>query len=191
MKATLIGAALLAAALAACGGKASFTVGGTINGLKTDGMVLQLNGGDTLPVPAGATTFSFPNTISYGTEYTVKVLTQPAHMQCDALNPTSSAGHTTSINVVIECKQKTYALNGSVVNYQGDGLQIINGGGYGTLTVAKTGTTFKFSGVPVGEAYGLSVLTQPTNPTQACTFDAGTASGVMGDGDRDVVLRCQ
>jgi len=180
MKAQLIGAALLAATLAACGGKASFVVGGQISGLNNQGLVLQLDGGNDLPVAAGATTFSFPGSISYGTEYTVSVKTQPDHMFCSIANPNDSAGRTTSINVVISCAQNAYTLGGSVSNLTTDGLIVVNGAG-SSLTVVKGATTFTMPGtIPVGTAYGLSVLVQPTG--QTCTITNG--SGVMGDANR-------
>lgn len=191
MKVQLIGAAVLAAALAACGGKASFTVGGSIAGLSNPGLVLQVNGGDTINVPSGATSYSFPNGIDYGTEYTVSIKTQPAHMTCDfATTPTGSAGRTTTINVVLNCVQNDYVLGGSVVNLQGEGLTLVNGSSSGTLPIAKGATEFRLlTEIKVGDAYGLSVLTQPTNPAQQCTIANGT--GVMGDADRmNVVVTC-
>ncbi len=187
MKAKRIGAALLAATLAACGGKASFVVGGQISGLSNQGLVLQLDGGSDLAVAAGATTFSFPNTISYGTEYHVTIKTQPDHMTCSVANPTGSAGHTTSINVVISCAQNAYTLGGTISNLTGDGLVLVNGSN-GSLTVVKGATSFTMGGtIPVGTAYGLSVYTQPAN--QTCSIANG--SGVMGDANRtNVVVSC-
>ena len=193
MKAQLIGAALLAAALAACGGKASFTVGGTVSGLTNQGLVLQ-NGGETVAVAAGSTSFAFPNSISYGTEYNVSIKSQPDHMTCSVVNPIGSAGHTTTINVLVSCAQNSYSLSGVVKNLRNDGLVIVNGSSSGQIAIAKpasgTDTTFQINGIPVGDSYGLSVLTQPNNPAaQVCTIANG--SGVMGDANRDnVVITC-
>lgn len=199
MKAQLIGAAVLAAALAGCGGKASFTVGGTISGLNNDGLVLQVNGGSDLAVAAGATTFSFPDSISYGTDYTVTFKSQPAHMTCGFLGGTNigSAGHTTTINVVISCSQNSYTLGGTVATiakdgtsgaFSGDKLVLVNGSN-GQLTIATGATTFTMPGtIPVGTSYGLSVFTQPTG--QTCTISNG--SNVMGDAAvSNVAVSCQ
>jgi hypothetical protein len=191
MKAQLIGAVLLAS-LAACGGKANFVIGGNINGLNNQGLVLQNNGGSDLAVKAGATSFSFPNSISYGTEYNVTIKTQPDHMTCGVANPTGSAGHTTTIAISISCVQNSYTLGGSVIDLRGDGLVVVNGSTSGSLAIAKGATSFVLPNpIPVGTAYGLSVLTQPTNG-QTCTFDQGTNTGVMGDAARsNAILRCQ
>lgn len=190
MKAKLLGAALLAAALAACGGKASFVLGGTINGLSNSGLVL-LNGGEELKVNAGATSFSFPNGISYGTEYNLSFKSQPEHMTCAFLGNTNvgSAGHTTTINVVISCTQNSWTLSGTVEGLNADNLVLVNGSSSGSISIAKGATSFIVPGkIPVGTAYGLSVLTQPTG--QACSIENG--SGVMGDADRsNVKVVCQ
>lgn len=195
MKAKLLGAALLAVAVAACGGKASFTVGGTIYGLTNSGLELKNNGGEPLVVPAGATSFSFPNSISYGTEYNVTVTKQPAHMSCDTAGSTGrgAAGHTTSINVVINCTQLSYNLGGTITNLKSSGLTIINGSFGSPLTLAKDATSFTFGAIPSGQTYGLTIYKQPTplegEPKQTCTLTEGT--GVMGDYERrNVKIEC-
>ncbi|MGW8394889.1 hypothetical protein [Pseudoduganella sp. HUAS MS19] len=183
MKTKLIAAALLAAALAACGGKASFTLGGTITGLANNGLILQNNGGNDLSINAGATSFSFPNSISYGTEYRVSIKQQPEHMTCGFLGGTEhgSAGHTTSINIAISCSQNAYALGGTVEGLNATGLVLVNGSSSGSITIAKDATSFTVPGtIPVGTAYGITVLAQPD--TLSCSVENG--SGVMGDAPR-------
>ncbi|HEY6940826.1 MAG TPA: hypothetical protein VI238_05110, partial [Dokdonella sp.] len=59
-----------------------FTIGGTVAGLAVDGLVLSLNGGAPLDVPAGATDFAFPDTLPYGSNYAVTVATQPTIQTC-------------------------------------------------------------------------------------------------------------
>jgi hypothetical protein len=186
MKAKLLATALLAVALAACGGKASFTIGGTIAGLNNSGLKLKTAAGDSVEVPAGATTFSFPNSISYGTEYKVEIVQQPAHMTCGFLGSTNigSAGHTTSINIQISCAQNAYAVTGTVEHLTTGDLVLVNGSSSGSITVAKGATTFALPNLlPVGTAYGISVLTQP--PNLKCEVLNG--SGVMGDEPRNNV----
>jgi len=162
-----------------------------VAGLTNSGLKLQVNGGDTVEVAAGATTFSFPNGISYGTEYKVEFVQQPAHMTCGFLGGTNigSAGHTTSINIQISCAQNSYAVSGTVEGLSADGLVLVNGSSSGSITVAKGATSFTLPNlIPVGTAYGISVLTQPTGLT--CTVANG--SGVMGDEARNNVrVVCQ
>jgi len=74
--------------LAACGGGGtaqSYTVGGSVSGLTTTGLVLA-NGADTVGVPANATSFTLPTSVTTGTAYAVTVKTQPTHLTCAVNN---------------------------------------------------------------------------------------------------------
>lgn len=63
----------------------TYTVGGSIAGLTGDGLVLRNNGGDVLPVPAGATSFVFAAPVAQNAFYDVTVQTQPAGQSCTIL----------------------------------------------------------------------------------------------------------
>jgi hypothetical protein len=75
-------AALGVAALALTGcpitGGGKYTVGGTVTGLSGSGLVLQLNGGDSLSFSASAT-FVFGTRLDNNAAYSVTVLTQPSN----------------------------------------------------------------------------------------------------------------
>lgn len=192
MKMTHLGATaalIVAATLAACGGKAMFAVSGTISGLNNPGLVLE-NGSDTLTVPAGATTFTMPRQIAYGQAFDVEVLTQPAHMTCSAVfGNIDSAGHTTNINAEFQCAQNSYALGGTINGLTGTGLVLINGSQSTPLTVLAGATSFLFT-VPVadGTPYGVTVYTQPTG--QTCSVDKNP-TGIMGSSPvSNVVVDC-
>ncbi len=188
MKAKYLGTAVLALALAGCGGKASFTVGGSIANLTNPGLVLA-NGDDTVSVPVGATSYSFPNQIGYGDAYDVVVKEQPQHMTCDVsslLGSSGTAGRTETIDVSFSCSQNTYSVIATITGMTAAGLVVTNGTTTSPTQVANA-TTLTFPGIPVGVAYGLAVLEQPTGLT--CTITNGT--GVMGDANRaDVVIAC-
>lgn len=175
--------------LSACGGKASFDVSGTVYtnnvpGLPNSGLVLT-NGSDTVTVPAGTPTFTFPQRISYGTDYDVEVKTSAAHMTCVAIQPTNagSAGHTTSIQVSITCSQNSYTLGGTATGLVGTdpvgtGLVLANGSAGGTVAVGKpadgSGRADFVLPIPVedGQVYGVTVYTQPNG--LFCTVANGT-----------------
>ena len=55
---------------------ATYTLGGTVSGLKGSGLVLQNNGGDSLTISTNST-FTFATTLANGAGYSVAVLTQP------------------------------------------------------------------------------------------------------------------
>jgi hypothetical protein len=189
----------LALTLGACGGKASFTVAGTIAGLQYNGLVLSTNGMD-LPVNATATSatntisFTFPNSISYGEVYNVTVKSPPAHQSCqvgsfpNGTGPvlgaaTDTAGRLATINVGVLCSVNPYSIGGTVTGLTATmtGLQLTNGSDPAIVTVTPAeGTDVKFTfptQVRYGTTYGVTVLTQPTGAT--CTVSNGSA--VMGD----------
>ena len=202
MKLSTLGAAaalILMTALAACGGKAQFTVQGTVDGLSNNGLSLT-NAGETVAVPAGASSFAFARQIPYGTDYNVSITSQPAHQTCNFNNsPTGSAGFTVAISVAVVCSQNTNTLGGqfSGLTPAADGtvrtVVLINGSAGGTVTVGSptdgTGAgTFVLGNVADGTAYGVTIQTQPAGLT--CTLTNGT--GVMHETPvSNLVLACK
>ena len=177
----LLLALLAGVALAACGGKAMFTVGGSISNLYYPGLVLT-DGSKTLPVAANATSFAFPSGIEYGSTYNVVVSTQPAHEVCSVGNPTDTAGRMAAIAIVVSCGLQAYTVGGTVTGLTSGSLVLINGTNGGSVSVSPSTTAdlpvFTFPAVTYGVAYGISVLTQPDG-LNCSVVSKGT--GVMGD----------
>jgi hypothetical protein len=73
----------------------TFTVGGTVNGLTSTGLVLQNNGGDDLAITANGT-FVFPTRIASGTTFNVTIRTQPTGAPCTVAR---GAGTVTTSNI--------------------------------------------------------------------------------------------
>jgi hypothetical protein len=102
----------IALLLAACGGggdgsgapmPTSYTIGGTVDGLNGQGLVLQDNGGDDLTVSASGS-FTFPMGLSNGASYAVTVAMQPSApvQTCAVANGSGavSAANVTSVSIV-------------------------------------------------------------------------------------------
>jgi N-acetylneuraminic acid mutarotase len=97
-------------ALVDCGGSSTttpvattnYTIGGTISGLTVSSVVLA-NGSATATVLAGATTWSFPNSFTAGSSYTITVQTQPSGEHCEITS--GGSGNDTGFvgNVVVTC----------------------------------------------------------------------------------------
>lgn len=177
---------ILVAGLTACGGKATFTVGGDISNLQYDGLQLSnVKNNDTVTVAKGATRYAMPTTIEYGTEYQVVVKTQPAHQTCgiNEFVAKDTAGRLATINVNVTCAINEYAVGGKVSGLTADGLVLVNGS-TDRVTVAKDAPSYAFPRtVPFGNTYTVGVLTNPTG--LKCTVVNGV--GKMGDaGDKAV-----
>jgi hypothetical protein len=180
----------LALGMAACGGKATFEVSGTVSGLVYPGLILTNNGTDLAiaPPPTGTTTtFRFPS-IDYGQTYDVKVKpnadpllppANPQHQTCSVLNGTDTAGRLATIDISVVCSIKALSIGGTVSGLTADGLVLTNGSTGGTAPVPKDATTFVFAvPVPYKNSYGVSVLTQPTG--LKCSVSPN-GTGIMGD----------
>src|SRR6202789_3668195 len=106
----LLNMALGAAALALSGcpitGGGSDTVGGTVTGVIGSGLVLQLNGGDSLSFSSSAT-FVFGTKLDNGAAYSVTVMTQPSNptQTCTVRNGSGAINSASVSNVIVSCTQ--------------------------------------------------------------------------------------
>jgi hypothetical protein len=106
-KSGALSACALSVLLAACGGGSgsggssagggttTYTIGGTISGLTTGGLMLAV-GSQTVSPAANATSFTFPTAEPSGTSYAVTVSTQPSGQTCAV---SSGSGTVASVNV--------------------------------------------------------------------------------------------
>jgi 6-phosphogluconolactonase (cycloisomerase 2 family) len=75
-------------------------------------------------------------------------------------------------------------IGGAVSGLAGSGLVLQNNGGNNTTISGNGAFTFSVE-VPTGSAYSVTVLTQPTNPTQTCVVSNG--SGQSGGSSANAV----
>jgi hypothetical protein len=164
----------------------TFTVGGTISGLTASGLVLA-NGDDTLRVPAGASTFTMPTGVAYGSSYAVTVTTQPTGLTCDVTNGTGTIGTTAVTNIAVKCTDQPLTVSGSISGLENaTGLVLANGAD--TYVVPASATSFTLDApATAGSTYAVRVQFQPAG----VTCSAGNASGTMPTHDvTDVSITC-
>jgi len=105
----------------------TYTIGGNASGVDAPGLVLQLNGGDDLPVNANGT-FTFTAPIASGANYAVTILSQPAGRSCTLVNASGSVGGANVTDVGVTCSalpalalslsdDRDFARYGQVVDY--------------------------------------------------------------------------
>lgn len=82
----------------------TFTIGGTVTGLTTDGLVLA-NGtlGGKVTIPKNATTFLFGIPVPYNASYGVTILSQPAGQTCTLANSVGIMGDAKVENIQVTC----------------------------------------------------------------------------------------
>lgn len=158
----------------------SFSVGGTVSGLSGNGLVLQNNGADDLPI-AGNGAFSFPGRLADGAAHNVTVRSQPSGQTCVVSNASGTIAGANVTNVAVACTTNTgdsFGIGGTVTGLDGSGL-VLELNGVEDLAIVSNGS-FTFATQLAGAAqYDVTVRTQPSNPSQACTVASG--SGSIGD----------
>ncbi len=205
--------AVAAASLAGCGGKATFEITGSVAGLKYPGLVLvETFSGQTVTISdITKTTFAFPNTIEYGTQYNVIVREtpsgQPPHQTCIPGGGTQdTAGRRATINMGILCSDIPHTVGGTIkmTGTGGSyvGLKLINGSNDlnpFVVTDATAQVSYAYPGITFDTPYGIRIFAQPTDPTTQCqlvpkvaTPGAGPdyVSGRMGDVDIVIDVVC-
>jgi hypothetical protein len=185
----------LASLLTACGGKAQYTVQGTVSGLTVDGLQIK-NGNDTLTLSQGATSFAFPTQIDYGAEYSISVVKSPDYFSCTVTAGTGTAGYTIAIGAAVTCAPISYTVGGkysglvSVENTVAtptvpstavpNTITLINGSNGGSVTLSSATAAageFSVASLTNGGVYSISILTQPKNLTCTLTNQNGVVRG--------------
>lgn len=167
-----------------------FTIGGTISGLAGSRLQLRLNSNPPFDVAAGAASFAFPSLVPSGTPYLVRVTRNPSNpsQDCAVTNEAGVVGNANVTNVVISCTTNAFSIGGSIQSLRGAGL-VLQKNGADDLAIASDGRYNFATQQPSGSSYQVTVRTQPTNPSQACTI--ANAGGTVGSGDvRNVDVTC-
>jgi uncharacterized repeat protein (TIGR03803 family) len=167
----------IASIVIACSDRA-YTVGGTISGLTSSGMVL-VNGSDTLAVNSGAPSFTMPTAVAYTSAYAVTVQTQPTGLTCSVSNGTGTMGSAAVTNIAVTCSANTYAVGGSISGLTASGLVLLDNGGDATAVSANAAQFTMSTGVAYGGAYAITVQTPPAG--LVCSVSNGAA--IMGAAD--------
>jgi alpha-tubulin suppressor-like RCC1 family protein len=168
---------------------AQLTVGGTVSGLAGTGLVLRNNGGDDLLVNADGT-FSFPAALLDVSAYAVTVRTQPTNpsQTCTVSNGAGNLARANVTNVAITCVTNRYTVGGTVTGLAGSGLVVRNNAG-DDLAISGDGSFTFATPVASGGTFGVTVQTQPLQPTQTCTVSSG-AGRVDSGNITDVQVTC-
>jgi hypothetical protein len=159
----------------------------TVSGLNGSGLILQDNGGNSLAV-AGNGMVGFPAQ-PYGSTYNVAVLTQPTNLNqtCTVTNATGAAGITLPAPVVT-CVPILNTINVTVAGLAKGSSLVLQDNGGDNLTVGGNGAFGFATQLLSGTAYTVTVLTQPTNPSQTCAV--ANATGTAGSASPAPTVTC-
>lgn len=166
----------------------AYHVGGTLGGLAGSGLVLQINGGETVSPASADTAFQFPTALAWGTHYDVAVSAQPTQpwQTCTIGNGSGDIGDADVSDIAVNCTTNTYTVGGAVDGLVGSGL-VLNLNGTQTLSPTSDGAFVFGSALTSGSAYAVTVEQSPSG--QGCTLER--AAGTIGGANvGDVAVHC-
>ena len=166
-----------------------FSVGGSVSGLSSSGLVLLNNGVDELRIDSNGS-FTFPTSLPAGANYRVTIATQPTNQNqtCSVNNASGTVGSANVTSVRVTCAGTGFRIGGHVSELRGSGLVLQNNGG-NDLPIASNGSYWFVTTMATGASYNVSVLTQPRKPKQTCTVMNG--SGIVRNSDiQNVEVKC-
>lgn len=164
-----------------------FSVGGTVSGLVPNSFANLFNSStlEQLLVPANGP-FSFILKQANGTEYDVQAVNAPTSpVTCSVTNGLGVIVGADITDIEVDCIPATYSVGGTVSGLVGSGLELQNNGS-DDLPINGDGV-FTFSGeLEQGEAYAVTVKTQPSGPSQTCFVSGGgdtEGGGIITEND--------
>jgi hypothetical protein len=185
------------ALLTACGGgggssaaesvstPTTYTVGGGISGLTTQGLTL-INGTDVVTPNAGDTSFNFPTAVAAGTSYAVSVQLQPDAVTCTVTGGSGVVGSANVTDVQVACASAAFTLGGTISGLTGNGLVLANG--TDTTSPAPGAATFTFpTKLASADSFTVTVFAQPAGET--CVVSNGTGV-ILTSSVTNVVVNC-
>jgi N-acetylneuraminic acid mutarotase len=153
----------------------------SVSSLTGNGLVLQDNGGDNLPVAAngGSTvTSTFATAVAAGSAYDVTVLTQPSGQFCSVTAPHSGVVAGADVTVAVTCVN-TYTVGGTLSGLATGGSVTLEDNGVNALTLSSNGAFAFTTPLAQGTVYTVTISMQPSG--QVCSLSG--AHGTVGAGN--------
>jgi len=168
-----------------CADIPTYSIGGNLSGL-SGSVTLQNNSGDDLILNADGA-FTFATELLDGAAYAVMVSAEPATQTCTVTGGGSGNVAAADVtNVVVECVTVAKFTVGGMLSGLSGSVTLQNNGSDDLVLNADGSFTFSTT-LASGDAYAVTVLTQPA--TQECTVTSG--SGTVAAADiTDVAIAC-
>ncbi|TGM60006.1 hypothetical protein [Leptospira adleri] len=170
------------------GGSGPFKISGTVSGLTGTGLILQLNGNETVNLSLNGV-FEFKSQLENQKAYLVTVVSNPVspNQICSVTNASGLIASRDISDIRVVCSSKAYTVSGSIVGLSGSGLILLNNG---ADSLGVTGSSFTFSTlVASGGGYAVSVSANPSTPAQVCSV-SNSSGTVTTSNITNVLVTC-
>ena len=173
-----------------------YSVGGEVSGLAEGNRIdVRLAGDpDNQLVGQGNGAFTLPQALldesSYTLQSTLDRATNVPRQACALSNGEGVVVGADVEDVLIQCTTLQFSLGGSVDGLSGNGLQLavsIDGGSTSVVDISDSGA-FTLGSFDDLSNYATTVTTQPTQPSQTCTINAGNGQLDGADADQVAVV---
>ncbi|MBD8524270.1 right-handed parallel beta-helix repeat-containing protein [Pseudomarimonas arenosa] len=167
-----------------------YSIGGTVSGLASGtSVVLQNNGGDDLTITANGS-FSFATPISDESSYAVTLTQQPSDPQqhCTVSNGDGLLSGTAVTDVTVTCVS-LYTVGGTLSGLNAGSSVVLQNNDGDDLTLSANGAFVFPTALEDGASFAVTVLQQPTGPSQICTVTDGDGT-LMGAAVSDITIDC-
>lgn len=167
----------------------TFKIGVTVAGLNGNGLVLQNNGGNDMPIDSDGRGF-FSEILRDTESYGVTVSQQPSmpDQTCSVRQGSGRVMGQDVERVVVHCVTSTFTVGGTVSGLAGSGFVLQNNYGDDLRVDANGG--FVFATVANDESdYSVSVFSQPNRLAQICSVRRGSGH-VQGGNIGDIAIDC-
>ena len=167
-----------------------FTIGGTVSGLTGTGLELQNNSGDDLAINSDGA-FTFDTALGDGSAYDVEVVRQPEgpSQTCSVSNGAGTVNGMDVTTVQITCVTDQFTVGGTVTGLAAGNSIVLQNNASDDLTISSNGAFTFATALDDGSNYNVSVLTQPTGPSQTCSISNGMGT-LNADNATDVQVNC-
>ena len=162
----------------------TYTIGGTVDGMMGDTLVLENNGEEIKITSDGP--FTFPTPLADGTDYKVTIKSQPEGTSCTITNNEGTVNGANVENVTVTCSDvSTYTIGGTLTGI--NGTLVISNNGVDELTITENGP-FTFS-IPLanGSPYDVKIVSQPDN--EICSIENGSGM-ISGANITNIEISC-
>ncbi len=158
----------------------NYVVGGMVSGLDGSGLRLKNNGIDTLDILSNGV-FEFPAELIDGTQYNVTIDQQPNNnsQTCSLKNASGTSAGSDVTTVEVNCVTNQFSIGVNVSGLVvGNEVSLLNNG-VDFLQITGDGVINFNQRLIDGADYEISILNQPSNPSQTCVVNnaVGTING--------------